>query len=285
MKLTNELDLPQPLVDAVVAYQGDYEASDQRKADISVTTLLTPPQIVQLRRQYEEQLVEDASERIWALLGHAIHQILERADSTGITEHRLYIERNGWLISGMMDRLGYEERALQDYKVCSVWEHIGGLKPERVEQLNLLAHMAREEGYQVDYLQIVAIYRDWSKAKAQREDNYPKGQVQVIPVPVWSPEECEAFLMERVKEHQAARMTGQPRPCTPEEQWARPTKYAVMKKGAKKAIKLHDLAETADEHARQVGGFVEYRPGMRVRCNDYCPVRAFCPQRRAEMGT
>ena len=72
--------------------------------------------------------------------------------------------------------------------------------------------------------------------------------------------------------------------CTPEERWLRPTKYAVMKKGRKRAIKLHDNETEAHGHAETLGKdhLVELRKGEAGRCEKYCPVALFCPQFQKE---
>ena len=71
------------------------------------------------------------------------------------------------------------------------------------------------------------------------------------------------------------------RSCTSEEMWAKPTKYAVMKKNRKRAIKLHDDIDKATAMAESLGRdhFVETRVGELTRCKgDWCGVSAFCTQ-------
>jgi hypothetical protein len=72
-------------------------------------------------------------------------------------------------------------------------------------------------------------------------------------------------------------------PCTPEERWERPTRYALMKKGRKRAIKLYDTEEDANGAVKEKDHYVEYRKGESVRCENYCPVKEFCNQYK-EMG-
>ena len=100
VKITNKHGLPQALVNAV---QND--PYDGGVADISVTRLIQPPQIGYLARGVE--LEEDVSERIWVLLGQAVHTILERAyqHSDALVEQRLYTECCGWTVSGKPDLL------------------------------------------------------------------------------------------------------------------------------------------------------------------------------------
>lgn len=104
---------------------------------------------------------------------------------------------------------------------------MSGVKEEWEQQLNLYAHLLRLTGAHVETIQIVAIYRDWSKNKAF-DSNYPSAQVQFFIVPLWSNEVAENFLLERVRLHMKAE-AGEVLPCTPEERWERPTRFAVMK--------------------------------------------------------
>lgn len=126
-------------------------------------------------------------------------------------------------------------------------------------------------------LQIVAIYRDWSKARAQ-ESSYPKSQAHVFEVPLWSVHRATKFLEERVRLHLLAE-EGSFGECSSEERWERQTKYALMRRGRKSAIKLFETGEEARAAVTQADQYVDVRPGASVRCESYCPVSAFCQQR------
>jgi len=67
-------------------------------------------------------------------------------------------------------------------------------------------------------------------------------------------------------------------PCTPEERWDSPSKYAVMKNGVKRAVRLFDIQEEADQLAtsKGAGHYVEVRKGESRRCRSYCLCRQFC---------
>lgn len=78
MKITNKHNYPQTLVDAV-----SFD-SHRTEGDISVTTLINPPQVRYLRKKYGKDQEQDVSDMIWALLGTAIHGILERANITEV---------------------------------------------------------------------------------------------------------------------------------------------------------------------------------------------------------
>ena len=71
--ITNKENLPKFLVQSI-EYWGK---SHDSQADYSATELLDPPRIVALRRKFREQIEEDASDRIWSLLGSATHKVVE----------------------------------------------------------------------------------------------------------------------------------------------------------------------------------------------------------------
>lgn len=277
--LTNRTGLPQAIVDAVTVngYNGD------PTADVSVSGLLRPPRISVLERLYVNEIVEDASDRIWSLFGQAIHTILERANRTAIAERRLSIEIEGWKVSGGMDV--YEESGiLTDYKTTSVWKVIKGDLDEWEKQLNLYAVILRHHGHKVEKLQVISILRDWLKREAERDPLYPQAQVVNINIPLWEPETASKFMRERVILHKQARVL-LPH-CTPEERWAKPAVWAVMKRGAKRAVKLHSTESQAREHVgldRQLS--MVHRPGESVRCESYCSVKNFCKQYQSELAS
>jgi hypothetical protein len=67
-------------------------------------------------------------------------------------------------------------------------------------------------------------------------------------------------------------------PCAPEERWDRPPKFAVMKDGLKRAVRLFDEQEAADKLVSEKGKgyYAECRTGGSVRCQSYCLCRRFC---------
>jgi hypothetical protein len=273
--LTNNYNLPQPLVDAIV--NDKYSRGD---SDITVTTLIQPPQIRQLLQLHEP--VADASDRIWSLLGQATHTILERAyeNQPGIrAEERLYMEVHGWKVGGQFDVYDGNTRTLYDYKITSVWARDG--KVEWEQQLNMLRLLAERNDMPVEHLKICAIFRDWSKHKAKYEKDYPQAQAMLIDVPVWKLITAMDFMEERVALHQATA-----RPCTDPERWKTDDVYAVMKTGRKSAVKLFTEAPSAHTFAQDRGKdhSVVFRPGEYKRCDDYCPVSSNCPQWQAHIN-
>lgn len=280
--LTNRLNLPEPLVRAVA--NDGYTKGD---ADISVTGLIGPARIRILQQRYADKITEDVAERIWALLGQIAHGILERADIQGWNEQRLYMERYGWRISGQFDRTVLAEYLLQDWKLTSTYSAKDGLKPDHEAQSNIYRIMLREAGYDVRQAQVVYLFRDWQKSKAKNDPGYPQVPVLVADVPIWSDERVEAYIAERLAAHGHAQH--QLPECTDEERWARPAKFALMKKGGVRAVRLFDTQQEADaalaaaqaEAKKGVEYLIEFRPGENIRCDSYCVVADFCDQWQA----
>lgn len=276
MKITNLNSLPAPLVEAVTRHPREYSADR-----ISVSELIQPPQLRALTVKHQHELEEDASDRLWALMGTLLHQALEQ-NAQGmknvISEEELTLQVLGWTLVGHYDlsEMLLDGELLTDYKLTSVWSIKDGLKREWEEQLNVYAHLIRSAGRHVNQLQIVAIGRDWSKNKARYEKDYPKHQVQVLTVPMWTPEDTQLFIEDRVRLHQKAQIGEWPE-CTAAERWAKPTQYAMMKQGQKRAVKLFDSKEWAERHCGSANYVVE-RQGESTRCAAYCACLKFCKQ-------
>lgn len=267
MQVTNNYHLPEQIVNAVT-----FSTREPSDNVISVTELIGPSWIRHLKRKHWQELSEDASDRLWALLGQSVHYIVDKHELTNsISEERLSCEFNGYKITGQADNYNGETKTIEDWKVTSVWSFLNGVKAEWEAQLNIYALMWRKAGFEVDRLNINAILRDWQQGRAHGDD-YPPIPFVVVPVNVWPIEKIEAFIRGRILAHAA------PCECSPDEKWRKETVYAVMKEGRKSAVKLHDTIFGAEKHAAELGAkhSVVERPGECTRCKSYCPVREFC---------
>lgn len=278
MKLTNKFNLPQPIVAAVA--RDPYTKGD---AHISVTGLIGPARKRMLEIVHADEITEDVADRIWSLIGQIGHGILERADVEAMTEERFFIERHGWRISGQFDRLVLVTGVLQDYKFTTSYSVKEGAKDEWVAQENIYKLLLETHGYTVNKLQVVAILRDWQKRQAKSSALYPQLPVAVIDLPIWSRDQTEAYITQRLAAHANAQHVLPE--CTPQERWARPDTFAVMKAGNTKATSTHlsaDEAHAAIDALRRAGKAatysVERRPGENKRCDDYCPAASHCDQ-------
>lgn len=281
MKYTNNLGLPDSIVQAVT--NDPYDAG---QSDISVTRLISSPYQVQLINRHRDELTEDVSDRIWALMGQVGHGILERMDidlATSVAEERLFLNARelgfdfDYIISGAFDLI--EKGELNDFKFTSVWSRDGKIEWE--QQLNMLRYLCAKQyektgdsRYIIAAIRIIAIYRDWQKSKTVQGD-YPKSQVEPIEVDLWPLDKAEEFIKERIRLH----TDPNPEPCTDEERWATKPVFALMKDGRKSAVKLYEDKDEADAACASAGKghTVVERPKTYRRCESYCSAATVCP--------
>ena len=281
MKLTNKFNLPDTFVNVIKRPQYSRGSSE-----ISVTEILSPPQLVLLRRQHADDIEQDAADMVWSLFGSAVHNILEHGkDDHHIVEERLFTTFEGWSISGAIDLQEVKDYKLyiSDYKVTSAWA-VQQEKQEWIDQLNLYAWLVeRVKGEPVSGLQIIGIVRDWSRREAALKDTYPQAPIVTLDIPLWSYEDREEFVRRRLTMHNEANfaaVSGDMPECTSEEMWEKKTTYAVMKEGGKRAKKVFEIKEDATAFAGQQkeAHYVETREGGRTRCESFCQVAPFCKQ-------
>lgn len=265
--LTNLHGLPDALVAAVKndPYQGG--------GDISVTKLIDAPQKRYLAKKYRDSVVEDVSERIWALMGQAVHTVLERANTSALVEKRLFAEISNWKLSGQFDRIHLENEVMQDWKVCSVFKANGDDGWTR--QLNVLRWLAEQNGIKVAKLQVVAIFRDWKMSESRRNRDYPQQPIRTIDVPLWDVKDCYSYIQERISLHQRAE-AGEPIECSEEDRWYSGTSFALIKTGGKRATKVSLVRDDLGDPPK--GYEIIERKGANRRCENYCEVAPFCSQ-------
>lgn len=272
MHYTNKHNLPSTLVSALK--KDDYH----QDGDISITGLIQPPRIYQLRKRYDDKIIVDISDEIWKVLGKAIHYVLQHVDTDDIiTEERLACNIGGWRVTGGID-LYESPSTITDYKITSVWAVLYGLKSEWIQQLNGYAYLYKKANFLVDKLQIVAILRDWSKHQIQKQYKYPRSQAVTLPVPLWTSQQTYEFLSVRVMLHQSTIILDDDDlpECTAEERWDKPESWALMKKGRKSALRVfYKKSDAYADHGIKYDS-IEHRPGKRVRCEGYCEVAPFC---------
>jgi hypothetical protein len=281
---TNRAQLPvhltRILIGAWEKAQSDYtKGRPGGPRTISVTQLIAPPQKVRLERENADELTMDVLDTVPALRGTALHYILElagREAATLVPEERLTTEFQGWTITGKSDLYETEAGRLCDFKDSSVWAYVFG-KPEWDAQLNVLRWLRVRNGGFVGSLEVDLFVGDRRRGESKRDAEYPP-RVVVMPVTMWTLEETERYVVERLALHGAET----PPACSPTERWTKTSKYAVKKLGAKKATKIFETKDEAEMFALSLPGYVEDRPGESTRCMDYCAGSPFCPQWKAD---
>lgn len=289
MKITNKFNIPQTFINVL-----DRPTYSKGKAHLSATQLLDSPKVVALRRKFDDEIEQDASDMVFSLFGSALHNVLEHGkDENHLVEERLHAELDGWHISGAIDLqiLHPEGISIRDYKTTSVWA-VMKQKFEWELQLNIYAWLVEKvkQAPIVD-LGIVAIIRDWSRRDANHKEGYPESPIKELPVKLWPMAERECYISRRIAMHSACdfdmETSGVLPDCTPEDMWEKPAVWAIKKKGNIRAKSLYDAEDKAEEAIKDLGKEyeIEYRPGERTRCMSYCPVSHWCEQWRSYQST
>jgi len=162
----------------------------------------------------------------------------------------------------------------------------GDGKAEWTAQQNIYRWLVETaKGVPVEALFIVAIIRDWQNSGKLRDPLYPPSPIIKIPIEMWSMEQTEAYLHDRINEHRRAEMLdgfeGTLPYCSAEERWERGRVFKIKKKGGVRAVKIFETLEEAEAYLTTLapGYVIQLEEGSNVRCeNNYCQVAEFCDQ-------
>lgn len=292
MAITNVLNLPQPFVDAATS---DHQYKHHR---YSVTEVLGGTCEAILKRRHQGEADEDVADRVWAIFGTAVHEVLRKAKGTDtqLQENWLSVPIVGdYELSGIFDLYDDSTGTVTDYKTASVWKIKFGDFSDWRRQTLAYCWMLRQNGFDARRGEIVALLKDHSKrdAKFKAGDGYPPHPVYQI---AWDFTDEDLAEIEDDIMYWFSRVVNQEKmpddqliPCSPEQRWHRDDKWAVMKKGRKTAIRVYSTKQDAYQRAagenREAKGepfFVEFRRGEDTKCDGYCPVAEFCPYARAK---
>jgi len=266
LKLLNKYNLPQSIVNIIK--KNIYKPTPDK---MRVTELINAPLVKKLTMEHWDEIEIDVSDRLWALLGTAVHYILKGgAPEDSIEEEQLSASIGGITIVGTSDL--YHNKGIEDWKITSVYSFLLGMKPVWVAQLNIYKWLWKENGFPVERLNINAILRDFMKSKTLSDQNYPKIPFQTAKIPIWKYDYTVKYILERIRLHNQE----DPPECTPEEKWQRPTTYAVMKKGRKRAMRVLNSYEEAKDWIGDQDLYIEERKGSNIKCEQYCDVNKFC---------
>jgi len=284
MKVRNTHGLPRALVDAVSVVV----PPDERRegADISVTEMLGPPRVKQLKDIHYGEVDVDVSDRMHAVMGTAIHAMISRTPMT-VSSVRLFARWKGfdryWTVSGEFDLL--EDGILWDFKPLRAAAVFDGPREEWVQQLNIYRMLCLENRIPVIGLKAVPYIRDYTPVERFRNKKYPLASMIAMDVPMWSEQKARTFIEYRLGCHEV-----QMPECTWDERWAKPHEYAVMKEGQVRAVALYDSKEVAERHAANAvlqlkkKFFVTERQQESTRCKYYCDYWRWCDRGRVERG-
>lgn len=276
MKITNNLNLPAALVQAVSTERHNEEGC------YSATTLLKGACETVLTKRHFEEIEVDASDSIWQVFGTAVHSIFEKQNDNSFKEESFSVPVYNSKVTGRVDSYDIENEIIVDWKTASVWKVQFADFDDWKKQGLIYAWLMKQSGLEVKKCRFIALLKDHSKSKARIDANYPKSPVYVFEFDITESEleEIETFIKGRILELENAEKIEDEKltPCSKEERWASDDKYAIMKTGRKTAIKLCDTEEEAKSLLEKLGGTsIEYRPAESRKCKDYCNVCKWCP--------
>lgn len=219
MKYTNKFNLPDAFYRAVIN-----DPYTKGESDFSATGLLNPPRATVLLEQHKDTIEIDVSTRVATTIGQGVHSILERAARPGdIIEKRFFapfkVDNEVYMVSAQVDIFEADSGTLSDWKTTKAYafHKKAGSKFEYEAQMNIGAFLMRASGIDVKELRIIGLLKDWDYRKAKEEPGYPPTEIMTMEIDMWSLEETEIFIKDRIKAIVQARIE-LPR-CTSKESW------------------------------------------------------------------
>lgn len=295
MKITNKLDLPIQLVNIV---NSNYKPTPHQ---YSCTTILKPTRQIILERRYNDEIEQDVSDMIWMIFGIAVHSIIENSqeDDGQFKEEKLRVdlgqywkELDGYYLSGRSDLMDLLEKEIVDWKTCSAWKVIYKDFEDWRKEMLIYAWMVKDMEFDIDKAKAIAFIKDHNKTKAETDSQYPD-------LPIWVEKfkfndkafkEIEKFIKEKfieLKKYEQVKDDELPM-CSMEERWNDGDSYVVIKKGNKRATKIHSTMEEAQKHLDNLekdypGVYeIQARLGEDKKCLKYCSCCQFCPYYRSK---
>jgi len=300
---------------AVFLMYDDYDY-DERSNSISATGLIRPlRQLVLSKQNPALSKTADVADLVNSRMGSAIHKGCEEAwsdrnnvlralqlfgaadniiDTIRINpeevnpgEMPVYIEQRAekeiidFVISGKYDLV--LDGVLNDYKSTSVWAYIFDSNADNYVKQGSIYKWLNPDKITSDYININYIFTDWSSSKAREKNDYPQQRVVTKKYPIWSIEETENWIMNKLEAYKALADAPQKAlpECTKEELWASETKYKYYKNPSKleRSTKNFDTMDEALIRKANDGdiGIIKTVPGEVKACR-WCPVVGVCTQ-------
>ena len=281
MKVTNKYNLPDAIVKALTS---DYQFKPYQ---FSVTTILSGIKSFLLAKRHQNEIEMDASEGINMLFGTAVHNIFEgKQNEDELAEEYIKVQVNDlYKISGKFDLYNIKTEEITDYKTCSVWKIKFKDYDDWRKQLLIYSWMLKNSGFNVKSAKITALIKDWKKNELKlakiKGESYPETPIINVLFDFFEDdyEEIEKWIVNRFNQIQNAELLSDDDIpiCSEEERWYTGDKFAVMKGNNKRAIKVCDTEEEAEEYLKLDSSYhVEYRKGKNKKCEDYCNACEFC---------
>ena len=300
MTVTNIFNLPTALVEAVTTERHNNDG------EYSATTLLKGACETILTKRHWDEILVDVSESIWQVFGTAVHSIMEAQKDNTFKEEFFSVDVSNSKVTGRVDSYDLENEVLVDWKTASVWKVIKQDFTDWKRQGLIYAWLMKKCGLTVKKCRFVALLKDQTMGEAKKrlrsnpnislsiftperpiDCEYPPFPIAVYEFDVTDNDltDIEAFIEARVKALEFADTLKDEEltPCSTEERWCTPEKWAHMKEGRKSAIKLYDTEEEAAKVELKKDEYIEHRPGENKKCDNYCNCKEWCPLFRKEV--
>ena len=282
MKITNNYNMP--LIAEAYCRNKFSQEIPVAWDSIGVTALIDSAWKAHLTRLHQDDLTVDVRDIWFAFQGEMKHEALEKVPLWNALTGKLVLPipfRGGAIkLRGIPDLLTpFTVTDHKTSKVAAVWYME---KDKHVEQLNLYKYLV-EKVFQMPINRLVVnmFFNNWEMLRAGK-DNYPEAPSLSYEVPVWTESEAEAYILSRLLTHFP--MEGNlPPMCSEKERWMSKDTYAVMKKNNRRATKVCDSLEEAEEYSKAKGyelgktHSLEPRKGVDRRCVGFCFVNKYCP--------
>lgn len=239
-----------------------------------------------------------SEERLFLKITNGAIECFSLKKDWSITDSPMY-DKESTFVAVKFDQYDPDEEVVEDNKRTSVWEVVYGIRKNRIEQLNIGALALRLIGFGVGLIRSVLYLKDWTKR--DYESAAAKGDTKYPPIPYYEHDSVPATIEDAIEivksranmhRYWKAFSDDAIPECSPEERWLRGESFAVMKEGNKAAKRLFRVeGEMTTESAKKAAAeymaslmsgdtkgkyYVEHRPGVNVRCMDYCEVRQWC---------
>jgi len=285
MNITNRFEMPDAYARLVRRKEELYARRiPSGRLSFSVTTLADSAWKYKLTKLHQDEVESDVVDYFLAFRGSMMHQALEGSGlQNSIPEPSLGIDVNGVWVSGQADLV--LPGVIEDYKMKTVealFYHRTSDTDALARQLNPYRLMLwKVFRMPIERLTGHIFLMNWVKRRATiGEHGYPTKPHFEIDVPVWSYDDTEAYLQERV--NMFLKPIEETESCSPEERWQQKPVFACMKIGNKRSAKNCETLQQATAWIAEKGEksteyFVAERPGTDSRCTGYCAVNTFCP--------
>ena len=116
MRITNKMNLPAAFVNAVNVRRHNEPHC------FSATTLNKGAKEIILTDRHFDEIEIDAADQVWAVLGTAVHSIMEAQKDENFHEEKFKVAVGDSFVTGQVDSYDMEHATIFDWKTASVWK-------------------------------------------------------------------------------------------------------------------------------------------------------------------